>query len=116
MKLIPTILLSAFLALPIAAQGCAGGDCVSACQEAQERDCTSITEDCGTFCDALFAIADKGGCNDQADAYDDCAGSADACSVDAECNSEKSAYSTCAAAYCFGNDSDADCDTVLNGF
>ena len=88
--------------------GCDGDDCLSMCEEAQERDCTSI-DNCDTFCSRTQTLAEKAGCEDERDALEDCAADGDACSVDARCDSQESAFASCSAPYCIANPSATEC-------
>lgn len=90
------------------------GDCVSACQEAQRRDCTSITGDCGAFCDALFGVEDRSGCADERASYQSCLDEGDVCAN--SCSSRENDLSSCVGAYCFTHSSEAECQVLVSSF
>lgn len=107
-------LLCAVLALAVL-PAC-GADCESLCQEAQDRDCTTISGDCGRACDALDSIADPSGCESQIDAYLDCSCDGDVCTTESRCASQENAAASCVASYCLSRAGDPDCATLASAF
>jgi hypothetical protein len=112
-------LLVTFLASTLAtalAPACNDGelDCRQLCNEAQDKDCTSITGDCGDFCEALTNVQDDSGCADEREAYSDCLNDKGVCA--GECNGAETALTTCLGTYCAGHASEPDCMTLINSF
>ena len=108
------ILLS--LGAALATLSACGTDCESLCQEAQDRDCTTISGDCGQACGALDSIAEPSGCESQIDAYLDCSCEGDVCTTETRCASQENAAATCVASYCLARGSDPDCATLASAF
>lgn len=116
MKNLRLTLLALFAALAVGASACSGADCVSMCEEAQERSCTAIEGDCSSFCSSLEKVADAAGCNSQKDAYQSCLEEDDICTGDDRCSSQQTALGTCGAPYCLANSDNADCVRIRNSF
>ena len=99
-----------FLIGLLVAAGCGSeADCVSICEEAQDRDCTSI-DDCDRFCSRSTTVARNADCQSERNALESCAEDGDACTVDARCNDEENAFGACIAPYCLANPSATECD------
>lgn len=94
-------------------QACGGGTCLSRCNEAQSRSCTSI-KDCNKFCSASANLASKANCQTQYDNAVSCGNKHDACAYDANCGGETNAFGACVGSYCLANGGDADCQAMLN--
>jgi hypothetical protein len=112
--LLVTFLVS--LSTTIALEACKEGelDCQQLCDDGQAEDCTSITGDCGDFCDALTNVQDESGCNDEREAYSDCLNDEGVCSN--SCNSVESALTTCLTNYCATRLAEPDCMTLVASF
>ncbi len=102
--------LPALFALVFA--GACSDDCESLCKEAQERDCTSISSECGSFCENLQSISEKGSCASSFDAYQSCLSDDDVCTGDARCGSQRDTLGACAASYCLANSSSTECAAI----
>lgn len=98
------------------AQGCGGSDCVSLCQESEDRDCKTLRGDCTNVCNAGENLAEKADCDEQRVAYLDCVAEDDVCSADARCQSRLRSFFDCATPYCLANQSDGDCQTIVDAF
>jgi hypothetical protein len=112
-------LLVTFLASTTAtalAPACNDGelDCRQLCNEAQDKDCTSIMGDCGDFCEALTNVQDDSGCADEREAYSDCLNDKGVCAGD--CNGAETALTTCLGTYCLAHANTPDCMTLVNSF
>ncbi|HET6582419.1 MAG TPA: hypothetical protein VFG69_03205 [Nannocystaceae bacterium] len=112
-------LLTTFLAsltATVALQACNEGelDCRQLCKKGQDEDCTTITGDCGDFCESLTNVQDESGCGDERESYSDCLNGEGVCSSD--CNGEESALTSCLSAYCATRLDDADCMTLIASF
>ena len=95
--------------------GCNNKSCKKLCEEAQDGNCTSITGDCGDFCDAKDKTVGPAGCEAQDDAYETCLNEGkNVCDVD--CDSEENSLSVCVGVYCAQNMSNEDCQTLTNSF
>lgn len=113
MKLVYTLL---YAAVALSALSACGPDCESLCQEAQDRDCTTISGDCGQACAALDSVAEPSGCESQIDAYLDCSCEGDVCTTESRCASQENAAASCVASYCLSRGSDPDCATLAAAF
>jgi len=89
-------------------------DCRGLCEEGQDKDCTSITGDCGDFCEAMTNVQDESGCGDEREAYADCLNGEGVCSSD--CNGDEDALTTCLTAYCATRLTEPDCMTLAASF
>jgi hypothetical protein len=98
----------------LAPAACSSKDCVTLCEEAQAGGCTAIEGDCGRFCSALDSVQAPAGCEGQRERYEDCLNEGAVC--DNSCGVEENALSFCVGAYCQGNSSNADCQTLLASF
>ena len=116
MKLIRFALLAAAFAVMVPTPGCSSADCVSICQEAQDKNCTSIKGDCVKGCAALEEVAKLGNCGSQRDAYQSCAEKDEVCTIAARCGGEQTSFSTCVGVYCAANQNNADCVTAYATF
>jgi hypothetical protein len=88
------------------------GDCISRCEEAQSKSCTSI-KNCKQTCEDGVRLGNAAGCSSQTDAYINCLNSGDVCTTDARCQAQSNAYGTCVVTYCLANPSNADCQTLI---
>jgi hypothetical protein len=107
------------LILAAAAVGCdddtGTAGCVNLCSEAQAGHCTSITGDCGAFCNALDGVQGPSGCTSQREAYQGCLNDgATACAGD--CGSQESALSSCVGLYCLAHSTDSNCSVLMASF
>jgi hypothetical protein len=92
-------------------QGCSK-NCQDLCEEAQADGCTSISGDCGKFCDAADNINDDAGCDSSRDAYEECLNEeSNVC--DANCDTQESAYGNCIFDFCSNKPSNNDCEDLL---
>ena len=89
-------------------------DCVGACEDAQARDCTSITGDCGDFCEALFNVEEPAGCVDERTDYQQCLDDQGICSGD--CDGSENSLESCVGTYCLTHSGEADCQVLINSF
>lgn len=108
------LVLSALSVLGLVACGDDEGDCVSACEDAQARDCTSIQGDCGAFCDALFSVEEPASCVDEREDYQTCLDDQGVCS--GSCGGSENALSNCVGNYCVAHAGEADCQVLLESF
>lgn len=99
---------------PLSCGGGTEGDCVSLCEEAQDRDCTSITGDCSEFCSALFSIEDRSGCGEERESYQECLDEEGVCHD--SCDGKENALSTCVGSYCLTRGGDDDCAVLISSF
>ena len=108
--------LLASTAATVSLQACEEGelDCVQLCDQGQDKNCTSITGDCGDFCDALTGVQDESGCSGEREAYSDCLNDDGVCSDD--CNVDEAALRNCVTAYCATHATDADCITLVASY
>lgn len=109
------VVVLGMVALGFAATACGdsdSADCVGTCTEAQSRSCTTITQNCNTFCSAVLSIASKGNCGSQKDAYLGCLTSGDVCTGEARCGNQEGAFYLCSGVYCLSNPSDPDCAAI----
>lgn len=100
----------------VATPACNDGelDCRQLCKEGQDKDCTTVTGDCGDFCEALTNVQDDAGCTDEREAYSGCLNDEGVCA--SSCDSDESALTSCVTAYCLGHSSEPDCMTLINSF
>ena len=108
--------LSFVAVIGTAAAGCGGADCVSLCEESEERDCKTLNGDCTNVCNAGESLAAKADCDDQRVAYLECVADDDICTADARCQSRLQGFFDCATPYCLANLSDGDCQTIVDAF
>jgi hypothetical protein len=90
------------------------GDCVSLCEDAQARDCTSITGDCGAFCDAVFSVEDRAGCADERLDYHECLNAEGVCG--GACSGSENDLETCLGTYCLGHSGEDECQVLMSSF
>jgi hypothetical protein len=112
--LVRTLLTLALLFGSVGLYACgddAEGDCISRCEEAQQKQCTNI-KNCTKTCQDSVALGQKAGCSSQVDAYISCLNSGDVCTTDTRCDSQSTAFGTCMVPYCLQNV--AECQAALN--
>jgi hypothetical protein len=109
-----TRMLLLVCSLLLASCGDDEGDCVSKCEDAQARDCTSIRGDCGNFCSALFDVEEPSGCSDERVDYQDCLDEEGICSND--CGVLESSLSNCVGTYCLAHSGDSSCQVLMESF
>lgn len=117
MRQLSVLVLSILAALALLAPASCGDDewdCVGACEDAQARDCTSITGDCGDFCDALFNVEEPSGCVDERSDYQGCLDDQGVCG--GSCGASENALESCVGTYCLAHSGDADCQVLVNSF
>ena len=90
-------------------------DCVELCDEGQSGNCTAIDGSCSSFCSALDNVQDKAGCADQRESYESCLNGEDNV-CDTSCGAEESSLTNCVVAFCAGDPSNGDCQTLANAF
>ncbi len=112
-RLVLALLLLSVLVGPSAC-GDDEGDCVSTCEDAQARDCTSIRGDCGDFCAALFSVEEPSSCGDERADYQACLDDQGICS--GSCGATESNLESCVGTYCLTRGSDPDCQVLLESF
>lgn len=103
-------LLMLLFASPLACNDNDEASCEDLCSEAQAKDCTSITGDCGQFCAALFDVEGPSGCAGEREAYHECLNEGSVC---VGCSGEESALETCLGNYCAANYGNSDCQTLV---
>jgi hypothetical protein len=106
------------LSLVVACGGSDGtdtGECFDLCTEAQAGDCTSVTGNCTSFCEALDGVQDDSGCTSERSSYQSClAGGSAVC--DNDCDGEETALTDCLTDFCSQNLGNPDCQTLINSF
>jgi hypothetical protein len=104
------------LAATLALEACNEGelDCKQLCDQGQDEDCTSITGDCGEFCNALTNVQDEAGCADEREAYSACLNDEGVCSN--SCNGTESDLTNCLTMYCATRLTEPDCMTLAGSF
>lgn len=91
------------------------GECVDLCEEAQAGDCTSVTGNCNSFCEAVDGVQDEAGCTAERAAYQSClAAGANVC--DNDCAADETDLTDCLTEFCAANLSNPDCQTLINSF
>lgn len=96
-------------------EGGGSRSCQALCDDGQAGDCTTVTGDCASFCDAMGRAAPKGGCGDERSDYLGCLnGDANVCNTD--CDSAEQALDSCLTGYCVQNASDPDCAVLASSF
>lgn len=104
--------LVSFFALSLAA---CGQDIQAVCEEAQEQDCTSVTN-CEKAVELGTALAEASTCETEYDAYVECAtGVDDVCTIDAGCASKTNAFAECVAPYCVDNADECNAFVEVSG-
>lgn len=103
------------MAAALALEACKGElNCKQLCDAGQEDDCTSITGDCGEFCNAMTNVQDESGCADEREAYADCLNDEGVCS--GSCGGTESDLTTCLTVYCATRLTEPDCMTLAESF
>lgn len=101
MKILIPVLGSTISILALFTVAC-GRDALSTCEEAQDQNCTRITN-CSDAVNLGGTLATNASCEAQFDAYVECAtDQADVCTIDANCGSKVDAFATCVQPYCLG--------------
>lgn len=102
-------------AIALSSTACSS-DCESLCEEARDRNCTSITANCGTFCEDLNTVAENANCTDRSDAYEACLGADDVCTGDERCSSQRNSLGECVISYCLATDGVSECSSLRASF
>lgn len=102
------------IGLVLSLSACAEDVCLSQCEEAQTRGCTTIVN-CDRYCQALDDVAAASDCGAQREAIDDCADSVDACMIESSCSAQGDRFVACALPYCAASPTPPACITVQSG-